>query len=99
VICPEAYFNRFEGVSNDQPNHISLLLKSVGILVCDFVFDFLHNSNHVNHLAFDPFIFMLPAIIFVFVLRFDDLVLDLLNFVVFLSQSDLGSTFGFVPME
>ena len=35
MVCPKANLNGLEGVPNDQPHHISLLLVSIGILIAD----------------------------------------------------------------
>lgn len=93
MICPKANLHRFKSISYYQSHNISLFLKCVRILVSYFILNLLNNSNYIDHLTLYPLIFVLPSIILVFVLRLDDFVLNFLNFVILLFQSNLRSSF------
>ena len=99
VVGPKAYLDSLERVPNQQPNHVSLLLKSAGILVANLVLDILDHSNHVHQVAIDPFTVMLPAIVLVLVLRLHCLVLDLVDLVLLVFQADLRTQLRLLAVE
>ena len=76
-----------------------MLLICVAIFICDFLLDPLEDPYDVDHLALDPFVLVLPAEIFVFVLAFHGLVLDLVDFVLFVLEAYLGTAFDLFPVE
>ena len=99
VVGPKANLDGLEGVPNQQPNHVSLLLESARILVANLVLDILDHSNHVHQVAIDPFTVMLPAIVFVLVLRLHCLVLDLVDLVLLVFQADLRTQLRLLAVE
>lgn len=99
VIRPKTYFYRFEGITNDQSNNLTLLSEWIHIFVWCLLFDILDNANYINHLNIHPLILMLPFIVFVLVLGFYGLVLDLMNFVLFILEPYLGTAFGLFSWE
>ena len=96
MISPKADFDRLKSISDNESNNISLFLESICIFVCYFIFNLLNDSYHIDHLTFNPFVFVLPTIILVFVLGFYELILELLNFVLFLAQTNLRASFCLV---
>lgn len=99
MVCPKAYFHSLEGVSYNQSHNISLLLEGVGVLIGNFLLNILNNAYNIYHFALDPLIFVLPTVILIFVLGFDDLVLYLLNSIVFFSEPDLWTPFDLVSLK
>ena len=84
VIRPETYFYRFKGITDDQSNNLTLLSEWIHIFVRCLFFNILDDANYINHLNIHPLILMLPLIVLVFVLGFYGLVLDLMDFVLFI---------------
>lgn len=99
MVCPKADLNSFELVPYWQSDDVALLLICVAIFICDFLLDPLEDPYDVDHLALDPFVLVLPAEIFVFVLAFHGLVLDLVDFVLFVLEAYLGTAFDLFPVE
>jgi hypothetical protein len=99
MICPEADLDGFELIPDGQSDDIALFLIGVAIFICDFLLYALEDPYDVDHLALDPFVLVLPAKIFVPVLALHCLVLDLVDFVLFVLEPYLRTAFNLFPVE
>lgn len=94
MISPEAYLYCFEAISNDQSNYLALLSERIHVFIRGLFLDFFDDADHINHLDINPLVLVLPSVVFVLVLRFNGLVLDLMDFILLVLQSYLWPAFG-----
>ncbi len=99
MISPETNLNSLKGIPNRQSHNIPLLLIGITIPIGNLLLNTLNNANYIYHLTLHPLVLMLPTVVLELVLSPHVLILDLVDFVLFVLESNLRSAFHLLPVE
>lgn len=88
LIGPEANFDGFELVSDDNSDDVSLIIGSI-LFVRGFFFDFINNTDHIYIFVLAKVGIMVPMEKFLGILVGDLFISDFMNLVLLVFEPDL----------
>lgn len=89
MVSPEADFDSFEFVSDDNSDNISLIVGCV-LFVRGFFFNLVNDTNHVNIFVLTKVGIMVPMEKFLCILVVNLLICDFMDFILLVLEPNLG---------